>query len=968
MAIAVIQPAFSSGELSPSLYGRVDLSKYHTGATTMRNMFANYRGGASSRAGMAFVGQCLQPGTAAPPRDIPFQFSVLQGYALEFGDQYMRVKVDGAYVTEAAQDVASVTNNDPCYISVLAHGWSNGDWVFFSNMEGTTQLENQTYVIANVTTDTFTINSTLTGEAIDSTNFGAFVSGNASRIYTLQTPYAAVDLPYLKFTQSADVMSLTLVNQETDTEYPPYDLARLAANSWTLTPVTFGTVAVAPATTTASASTTTTSNPTQYQFVVTSIDFTTGQESVASPIATVTNSVDIAQTQGSLTIGWGAVTGASSYNIYKAPEAYAATVPVGSLFSYLGEAVGLSFVDNNITPDFTTVPPQHKNPFSPGQITGAVITAQGTSYVQATTTITINTSTGSGAILTPIVVGGGVQAILVQNPGGNYAPSDTISIGGAGTGATATITLGALTGTYPGCVGYFQQRRFYANTLNNPDTYFASQPGAFLNMDSSIPSISSDAIIGTPWAQQVNGIQAMVPMPGGLVILTGLGAWQLSGGAAQSAVTPADQDAQPQAYNGCSPIVPPIPVNFDILYVQQRGSIVRDLSYNFFANIYTGTDMTVLSNHLFQNHQILQWGWAEEPYKIIWCIRDDGILLSFTFLKEQDIYAWARHDTNGLFVSVCVISEPPVNAPYFIVKRFIQGQWVYYSERMDNRLWSTVEDVWCVDAGLSYPMAQPDATLNAIVTSNTVGATCLFEATDAVFDSTMIGDVIRMGGGVATISAFVDAQDVQATITTPFATFLQDNPFTIVVPATSGNWSLSTPTTVVSGLNHLEGQTVAILADGSVVPNQIVVDGAITLPEPATAILVGLPFQAQLQTMYLDTGQPTIQGKRKTLTAITCRVEESRGVKAGSNQPDAATQPNNMTVPWGQPGSLMTEIKERSNQVSAGTAIPLFTGDERVNIQSSWRKPGQAAFQQDYPLPLNITAVVCEFVPGDDNG
>ncbi len=211
----------------------------------------------------------------------------------------------------------------------------------------------------------------------------------------------------------------------------------------------------------------------------------------------------------------------------------------------------------------------------------------------------------------------------------------------------------------------------------------------------------------------------MMNMPGGLVIFTGLGAWQLSGGggglATSAALTPSNQVANPQAYNGCSPLVPPIPINYDILYVQEKGSIVRDLSYNFFVNIYTGTDLTVLSNHLFDGFTILQWGWAEEPNKLLWLVRDDGVLLCLTYLKEQDVYAWSRHDTNGLFQSVCVVSEPPVNAPYFIVKRLIQGDgvpvWAYFQERMDNRQWSTQEQAWCVDAGLSYPLATPNATL-----------------------------------------------------------------------------------------------------------------------------------------------------------------------------------------------------------------------------------------------------------------
>jgi len=151
-----------------------------------------------------------------------------------------------------------------------------------------------------------------------------------------------------------------------------------------------------------------------------------------------------------------------------------------------------------------------------------------------------------------------------------------------------------------------------------------------------------------------------------------------------------------------SAIVPPLVINYDMLYVQSKGSIVRDSAFNFFVNVFTGTDMTVLSNHLFNYHQINQWAYAEEPWKVVWCVRDDGIMLSLTFLKEQDIFGWARHDTNGLFV-VCSVTEPPVDAVYTIVKRYIIGEqeWVYYAERADNRNWSEVEDCFCVDAAIA---------------------------------------------------------------------------------------------------------------------------------------------------------------------------------------------------------------------------------------------------------------------------
>ena len=108
-SIVNIQNALNAGELSPNLFGRTDLDKYNHGCSTARNFFASYTGGMSSRAGLAYVGMCKQE-YPVPPRDIPFQFSLDQGYVLEFGQDYMRVKFDGAYVLESAKTVSSVSS------------------------------------------------------------------------------------------------------------------------------------------------------------------------------------------------------------------------------------------------------------------------------------------------------------------------------------------------------------------------------------------------------------------------------------------------------------------------------------------------------------------------------------------------------------------------------------------------------------------------------------------------------------------------------------------------------------------------------------------------------------------------------------------------------------------------------------------------------------------------------------------
>lgn len=1018
----------------------------------MRNCFVSYRGPAASRAGLAFVGQCKQAASASslPPRVIRFQYNIFQSYVLEFGDFYMRVATNGAYVTETPLAITAATKANPCQFTVPGHAYANGDWVFVVNVGGMTQLNGRTFIVQNSNTGagTFTLTDTF-GNPINSINYNTYTSGGTSaKYFQVVSPYAVEDLAWLKFVQSADVMTLTCVNQTTGTEYPPYDLERLAANDWNFDLTTFASAIAAPATCTAAA-TVTASPATQYAFCVTAVDAATGQESIASPIAYVTDSVDIAVTAGSLIITWATVPGADHYNIYMAPPSYDTPVPVGSSFGYIGFSYGNQFVNTNIVPDFATTPPTHIDPFARSSVIGATAVSGGSSYVQASTEATM-VGTATGVVLAPVVVSGVVVAIIIVNPGEGASPSDTISItdSGGGSGAIFTPVFGPATGTYPGVANYFQQRRVYADTLNNPDTEFFSQTGAYTNFDSGNPPIDSDAITLTPWGQQVNGVQWLQPMPGGLITATGQDAWQVSGTQGPgSPLTPSQESAQPQESNGFSPTVPPLKINYDILYVQSLGNIVRDLQYNFFTNIYAGTDISVLSNHMFDNYQIVQWAWAKEPYKVVWATRNDGKFLSLTYLKEQELIAWARHDTNGLVVGNTVATEPPVDAPYFVVKRFIvgEGQWAYFLERMDNRLWEGPESPWCVDCGLALPQGTPNATLSAataegpgsisggyiaeggsgytdpgaeivdpagtgsggaivlqvtdgvitgftftagqnyspgtfvnIVDATGVGAVLLllisqnvlFQASAPVFGSNNPGDVIRIGGGQAVVSQIVSTSSLLAAIMVPIKQTIPNDPHNLPVPAPPGMWTITTPVVTVTNLNHLEGMEVTGLADGVVIPPTVVSDGTIALPQPASAITIGLPYIAQLQAMYVEI-QPTVQGKRKRVTAATVRMQASRGVQVGADQPAASTLDFQQEIPW----QNMQDIPDLAAVNIPAAALPLFTGDRRSQVAGDWANyngweaaPGFVAVQQVYPLPMNILALIPDLEFGDSNG
>lgn len=853
----VIQTSFAAGEVSPSLYARVDLSKYHVGLAYCRNFFVDVRGGATSRPGSMFVGQAYKSTTQV--RLIPFQFSTQQTYALEFGDVYMRIISNGAYVLETAQSITAITDANPGVFTAAAHGYNNNDWVFLLVPTGPTQLNTITGIVQNVTTNTFTLTD-LFGNNINTTGYPAYTSGaTVARYYTVVSPFAAADLSLVKYFQSADIITLT------HPSYPPYDLVRSGPTSWSFNAITFAAAVQPPNSLAVSASVT--GHTTTYRYVVTSIS-STGEESIASGSAGVNNSDTMSQNVAAHeVVTWGAPGSGPApiqYNIYRQREVPGGAPDYSEAYGYVGYTLGTTFTDVNIAPDFTQTPPTHQNPFA--------------------------------------------------------------------------------SSNYPGCGCYFQQRKCFGGPANNPETFYMSQPGNFTNMDTHNPVEDSDAITGTIASQQVNAIKHMVPM-NSLIVLSQSGAWQVTGGTITAAITPSTITAQPQAYNGCSDVQPLI-INYDILYVQAKGSIVRDLAYNFYVNVYTGSDLSTLSSHLFFGHQILEWCWQEEPWKTVWAIREDGQMLSLAYLKEQDVYGWAHHDTSGYFKSVCAVSEGQQNAVYYVVQRYVQGQWVQYIERAANRILNgNIENAWCVDAGLSYPLTYPSASLSMTANADgsplAVGSTITFTASAAVFSgtSTDVGNIIRVSNGKAHITAAISTTQVTAVV---------DVITTTTLPAASGTWSCTTPVNKVSGLNHLIGRTVAILADGGVVASQPVDStGSVTLQKAATCIVVGLPFQCQLQTLYLDVGTPTIQGKRKKIATVTLRLYETRGLKAGYSFP------------------TVVEGKESYNTQPTGTPPVLITGDQRINITPQYNTGGQVSVQQDYPLPASVLGLIPEIVVGD---
>jgi hypothetical protein len=158
------------------------------------------------------------------------------------------------------------------------------------------------------------------------------------------------------------------------------------------------------------------------------------------------------------------------------------------------------------------------------------------------------------------------------------------------------------------------------------------------------------------------------------------------------------------------------------------------------------------------------------------------------------------------------------------------------------------------------------------------------------------------------------------------------------------------PATTITGLSHLEGRSVAILADGATHPLRTVSSGSITLAAAASVVHVGLNYTAILKTMRIDAGSAmgTAQGKKKRIHEIRARIYKTLGGKIG--------------------GSLtkLENLYFRSSGDSMDVPLPLFTGDKVITNPQGWNTEGQVVIVQADPLPITVLAVMAEVSTSDE--
>ena len=325
--------AFSGGEISPEMFGRIADQKFQQGAALVRNFIIKPQGPAQNRSGFAYVNEVKD--SSKKTRLLSFTFSTVQTMIIEFGENYFRFHTQGQTL---------LYSNGTAWSNATAY--TVGDIALQGGV-------NYYCTVAH------------TNQAPPNASYWYALPTNY--IYEVPHSYLEAELFDVHYVQSADVMTIVHPN------HPPAELRRLGATKWELKTINFGSPLPPPTGVTVATyipSSTSTNSDTyeDHNYVITAIGSNLVEESNQSAIglkadgSTPTNNIFV--TGAKNTITWNAVTGATRYRVYKEQ---------GGIFGFIGETDTTTLVDNNILTDFSITPPIHENDFvGTGNYPGAV--------------------------------------------------------------------------------------------------------------------------------------------------------------------------------------------------------------------------------------------------------------------------------------------------------------------------------------------------------------------------------------------------------------------------------------------------------------------------------------------------------------------------------------------------------------------------------------------------------------------
>jgi len=983
------QTNFTSGEISPRLYGHVDTVSYKNGLNTATNCIVTPHGPIKRRNGTKFIARAksvTSTGNANAIKLLKFQFSSSDSFILEFGDPasgspYIRFYEDGGQVVETADSITGITQASPAVVTTgSAHGLTAGDNVYITGVVGMTEINrpNQPYQVGTVGSSTTFEVKEIGGGSIDSTGFTAYSSGGSvEKIYEITSPYDIADIDDLSYVQFGNIIYIA------HPSYAPRKLTRVSSTNWTLETMEFSpppTVELGyePATTVTPAATS-----------GTSVNFTAGastwlqgdvgrqiinQSSGETGVAIITSitsaTVAVCDIIESFTDTNAIASGDWKLDLSPIADLEVSGVAAGSIVrvysKYPANAKGTALSITGITnasPAVVTTGSSHglsagdkvyiKDVLGMTEMNGRTLVAR----TPSSTTLSLYDTSGTAFNSSPLTTyssGGTVQKVFTDIKQDTFRSADVGKYILINDGVLKIIELVSATEVkcevlkalssrddsgnwtleeedwtadrgYPRCVGLYQERLVFGGTASNPTTLYFSETGIFDGF--GVGSLDEDAIIIDVSSREVNRINWLANSRD-LVVGTAGSEVTVSAPSASTGLSSSNIELLTRTYHG-SETQSPITVGTEILFVQGSTRKIRSFRYDFNIDGYTGDDLTFYAEHLTEGG-IKEISYTKEPDPTIYAVTNNGELLVGVYFREQKILGWSKYTTDGDVENVQVISNGTTDEVWLVVKRVIDGVTHRYIELFDE---STGEDRidGFSDSYLTYSEPKVITGITkanpAVVTSASHG----FSNGDRV----KIIDVEGMTevNGKSFLVANKTANTFE--LTTLQGANVNSSSYTTY----SSGGEVHKLVTTITGLDHLEGETVQVKADGAVHTDKTVTDGAIILDNYHYEVTVGLAYTTTIKTLQkeFDIGNGSMQGQKSRFIRPILRVYKSTHPLVDGN---------------------LSPSRNASNEMDE--AVPLYSGDIQYGTLN-WSNNGQLTITVSTPLPLQLSGIFGSF-------
>ena len=892
--------------------GRTDFAKYFNGASNIENFVVLPHGPVTRRPGTYFVSEIKT--SANSTRLIPFSFSTEQTYVLEFGNQYIRFFKDNGQITEGDKTITAITKANPAVVTSSSHGYSNGDFVNISAVVGMTEVNGKTFKVADKTTNTFELQD-IDGNDINSSSYTTYSSaGTANKIYQITTEYTTAQLFDLKFAQSADVMYICHNSHEV------MKLSRTGHTSWTLSEVDFAETGPYM-----DVNTTTTTITPASSGTGTSVNFT------ASAIVGINGGVGWATTDVGRILkfnsGEAVITGRTNTTVVVCTitKAFAntdatASWQLGSFSDTTGHPSSVSFFEQRLVFASTTDQPQtlffsksgdYENMTSGTNASDAMVYTIASNQVnaikslKATRTLICMTTGGEYAVSS----GSAQDAITPTNINirkqSNYGSAgvDALSIG------NATIFLQ-------------RAKRKIRELAYNFDTDGYQAP----DMTILSEHITESGITQMDYQQEPYSVVWCVRTDGVLAGLTynrleQVVAWHrhIFGGKSDTTKNIIQQQI---SFTSNSTIVST--TNNTITLTSHGLSTADPVYYYAGSNAIGGLNNSSLYYTIASDSNTIKLATTAANATA-------GTAISLTSAPSSDT---TQYIYQGVNIQTDII--------YSVAHGLQSGEIIYYDNTgtsITGLSENTKYYVGKVDDNQFQLYAKSD-----LLTPVNLTAAHTSEQTDNILKHAEVESVAIINGDADEDQVWViikrwinGAVRRYVEYFTPF-NFSKD--LTAFHYVDSGLTYSGGSTTSLTGLDHLEGEQVAIVGDGAAQNNKTVSSGAVTIDTSSEEAKIGLLYSSDLQTMRLDEGySETTQTKTKRIYDLSVRFHETVGASVGPNVDN------------------LTAINFRDSSASMNLPVPLFTGDKFIEFDSDYGTEGLVYVQQPQALPMTILGI-----------